>query len=419
MGLHPAVNKKGRKDKSESMSMDRRTPLSRYLSKLGSARHSKSGDGLSELLCVDGGSTMRHLDEMIQDMEFDDQIRAKLGSPWDLVVTSHLNASHCLKSRDFIGAFDYQVSTINAFIRTLPQNDNWVLLGLYTLNQDLYDLAIASDEQLLKKNFEPTKLEESARIINKSFSACINDREDIISRSRKWGTYYMANLLFKVYFRIRSLNLCGNVLKAIKASQPPEIEQFPLGDQVTFNFYLGVLSFRGEEYEKASDHLEFSLKHCYSGAKANKRAVLEYLIPIKMLNGILPSEKLFNLYPDLRKIYGIFANAIKSGDVGMFDRCLEKHQRSLLRRGTYMIMEHIREMVIRTLYLIKGSNSRLSLDNLKQALRVAGLDIEMAEIECLVVNMIYKGYIKGYLSHEHLILVLSKQDPFPVLGNKP
>ncbi len=43
-------------------------------------------------------------------------------------------------------------------------------------------------------------------------------------------------------------------------------------------------------------------------------------------------------------------------------------------------------------------------------------DMQVAEAECLVANSIYKGYIKGYISHDTQLVVLSKLEPFPKLG---
>lgn len=37
------------------------------------------------------------------------------------------------------------------------------------------------------------------------------------------------------------------------------------------------------------------------------------------------------------------------------------------------------------------------------------------EAECSIANMIYKGYIKGYISREKAMVVLSAKDPFPKL----
>ena len=95
--------------------------------------------------------------------------------------------------------------------------------------------------------------------------------------SRKWGLYYTANLLFKTYFKVtktsqiieylsdhfqlNSITLSKNILRAIevsKADMPPP-EAFPRSHIVTFNYYVGVIMFLEENYEKASNHQKASL----------------------------------------------------------------------------------------------------------------------------------------------------------------
>ena len=49
------------------------------------------------------------------------------------------------------------------------------------------------------------------------------------------------------------------------------------------------------------------------------------------------------------------------------------------------------------------------------ALAAQGVDMDMDEVECLVANLIFRGYVKGYLSHRHHVAVLSKNDAFPAL----
>lgn len=45
--------------------------------------------------------------------------------------------------------------------------------------------------------------------------------------------------------------------------------------------------------------------------------------------------------------------------------------------------------------------------------------VEEEEAECLVANMIYKGFMKGYISHEKQIVVLSGVSAFPKLSERP
>lgn len=40
--------------------------------------------------------------------------------------------------------------------------------------------------------------------------------------------------------------------------------------------------------------------------------------------------------------------------------------------------------------------------------------VDMDEVECIVANLIFSGKVKGYISHQKSMLVLSKQDPFPI-----
>jgi hypothetical protein len=68
--------------------------------------------------------------------------------------------------------------------------------------------------------------------------------------SRKWGIYYIINLLFKTYFKLNSISLSKNILKAIQAfrGDMPNLDVFPMSHQVTFKYYVGVIYFLEENY---------------------------------------------------------------------------------------------------------------------------------------------------------------------------
>ena len=53
-----------------------------------------------------------------------------------------------------------------------------------------------------------------------------------------------------------------------------------------------------------------------------------------------------------------------------------------------------------------------------QAFRIAlhymgETDMDIDEVHCIIANLIYEGYIKGYISLQHQKLIISKQNPFP------
>jgi hypothetical protein len=78
--------------------------------------------------------------------------------------------------------------------------------------------------------------------------------------------------------------------------------------------------------------------------------ILNYLIPVRILRGVLPSKKMFTIYPVLAKYYEDFTIAIRQGDLFLFDSTFSKLQRPLIARGTWLTIERARSLVIRTLF---------------------------------------------------------------------
>ena len=61
------------------------------------------------------------------------------------------------------------------------------------------------------------------------------------------------------------------------------------GDMVTYRYYVGRLNMFEDQYEVAEENLEYALVHCHKDAVANKRRILRYLVPVKLLRGRLPT----------------------------------------------------------------------------------------------------------------------------------
>ena len=45
-------------------------------------------------------------------------------------------------------------------------------------------------------------------------------------------------------------------------------------------------------------------------------------------------------------------------------------------------------------------------------------EVELDEVECSIANLIQLKLVKGYLSHDKRVLVLSKKDPFPPISSQ-
>jgi hypothetical protein len=46
-------------------------------------------------------------------------------------------------------------------------------------------------------------------------------------------------------------------------------------------------------------------------------------------------------------------------------------------------------------------------------------DVDVEEAECLVANMIFKGFMRGYISHEKQMVVLAATSAFPRVCDRP
>jgi hypothetical protein len=63
-----------------------------------------------------------------------------------------------------------------------------------------------------------------------------------------------------------------------------------MGQKVTYRYYVGRLNMFEDKYDEAEQQLDYALKHCHKNAIGNKRRILNYLLPVKLMRGRLPSH---------------------------------------------------------------------------------------------------------------------------------
>ncbi|KXX82925.1 Protein CSN12 [Madurella mycetomatis] len=278
------------------------------------------------------------------------------------------------------------------------------------------------------------KLEDCARILNKVFTLCATDRAPL-EESRKWGIYYIINLLLKTYFRLNSVSLSKNVLKMLAAGQRdmPDFSAFPKSQQVTFKYHEGVLYFWEENYVEAERHLTEAWSLCHKDAIRNKELILTYLIPCHLITThTLPTEKLLAPYPRLQKLFLPLCRCIKRGQLHLFDLALQEGEDEFVKRRIYLTLERGRDVALRNLlrkvFIARGfeeakegekpvRRTRVPIAEFAAAISLGSQEkIDNDEVECLLANMIYKGLMKGYISRQHQMVVLSKSGAFPGTG---
>lgn len=100
-----------------------------------------------------------------------------------------------------------------------------------------------------------------------------------IEESRKWAIYSIVNLLFKTYFKLNSISLSKNILKALQASKGdmPELELFPKSHQVTFKYYVGVIQFLEEDYKQVCQSIQNHHKLAIADTMERQKSILPKL----------------------------------------------------------------------------------------------------------------------------------------------
>ncbi|KAF7589844.1 COP9 signalosome (CSN) subunit [Aspergillus hancockii] len=322
----------------------------------------------------------------------------------------------------------------------------WTVPCLYVVGKYLRVFAMRADAELSSQdsigygdNFQDdiaadfeknARLEEAARIMNRMFTLCLSDRAPI-EESRKWGIYNTTNLLFKTYFKINSVGLSKNLLRALNASSGdlPDMEVFPKSHIVTFKYYVGVIHFLDENYAEAEEHLAYAWNMCHKDAVKNRELILTYLIPCHLVTThTLPSKKLLAPFPRLEKLFRPLCNCIMKGDLNGLDNAMSAGEEEFVKRRIYLPLERGRDIALRNLFrkvFIAGGfeeskdgqppirRTRISVSEFAAALRIgthadARSRVDIDEVECLLSNLIYKGLMKGYIARERGMVVLSK-----------
>ncbi|KAI9931667.1 hypothetical protein ASPWEDRAFT_37476 [Aspergillus wentii DTO 134E9] len=339
--------------------------------------------------------------------------------------------------------FDAWKDLVNVLIRGYSNSglQAWTVPCLYVVGKYLRIFAIKADAELSSQesvsfgedvaDFEKSaKLEETARIINRMFTLCLSDRAPI-EESRKWGIYNTTNLMFKTYFKIGSVGLSKNLLRALNASSVdlPDLSAFPKSHIVTFQYYVGVIHFLDENYAQAEEHLAEAWRLCHRHALKNKESILTYLVPCHLVTThTLPSQKLLAQFPRLEGLFRPLCNCIRKGDLVGFDTAMSAGEEEFVKKRIYLPLERGRDIALRNLYrkvFIAGGfeepkdgqlplrRTRIPVAEFAAALRIGThaddrSRVDIDEVECLLSNLIYKGLMKGYIARERGMVVLSK-----------
>ncbi|XP_076287177.1 PCI domain-containing protein 2 [Lasioglossum baleicum] len=345
-----------------------------------------------------------------------------LSAPLDGLVLYHLKTIAAMIKNDPLTMYNYQSSAVQSLTKILQmqKEENWMLPVMNMMCLELRLLAVCAENRKNNKSSKPGEiLEKCADCLMGCFRVCACDNRSSEDDTKRWGMLALVNQLLKIYFRINKLHLCKPLIRAIESS--PYKALFALAQQITYKFFVGRKAMFDSDYKAADDYLTYAFEHCHKKSLKNKRLILTYLAPVKMLLGYMPKQSLLEKY-NLMEFWELM-ESVKKGDLRNLEKVMEKHETFFIGAGIYLIVEKLKIIAYRNLfkkvYLVLNIH-QIPIQNLLSALQMHGYDdVDMDETECIVANLIYEGKIKGYISHQHKKLVISKQNPFPKLSTIP
>jgi hypothetical protein len=352
---------------------------------------------------------------------------APMPGPWTalptIVAKRHLTAA-AIAAFNWVDAYSHLTECVTEYIGVLQSDTSWSLPLLHALCADLRTIAEQADDQLVHEKFKAEKVEDVARTLLKAFQVTNGDRSNEGAASKRTGTLEVINQLFRVYFKLNALRLCTNLTRTVNAPGFVDFEaSFPVAHRVTYKYFVGRLHLYEDRYAEAVESLTYAVERIPAEFEINKRLVLLYLIPARILRGSLPSNALLARYHMMWFVD--IASALRSGNLSLFDDAVTKNEQFFIRKGLYLAVEKMRSLVYRSLCkklyrarvaMDKPDPHKVNLREYQMSLRLCNANVSEDEVECILANLIYNGLIKGYLSHKVGFLVLSTKTPFPQLS---
>lgn len=91
----------------------------------------------------------------------------------------------------------------------------------------------------------------------------------------------LVNQMFKVYFKINRHQLCKPLMRAIDSCNLKD--KFALAQIITYKFFAGLKAMFDGDFRTANECLSFAFLKCHKNSTKNKRSILLYLVPVKMI----------------------------------------------------------------------------------------------------------------------------------------
>jgi len=185
-----------------------------------------------------------------------------------------------------------------------------------------------------------------------------------------------------------------------------DLNIFPKSEITTFYYYTGKLSIYEIRILEAKTFFTKAFNICKKDSIQNKRLILEYLIPVNLFFGILPSNELLDYYKiEQLNLYKLIISSYRTGDVKIFNKTVEELEDRFILLGTFLIFEKLKCFVMRNFVrrIHKNYDSHIIPLSIFHKILTDVFDfheMNLEELELYLLSVIYKGLINGYIHHQ-------------------
>ncbi|PKI82995.1 26S proteasome non-ATPase regulatory subunit [Malassezia vespertilionis] len=226
------------------------------------------------------------------------------------------------------------------------------------------------------------------------------------------------NLLLRFY--IVESNLYDQAEKFVSRAPFPRAKASN-AQVARYDYYVGRIRALQLNYSDARAHFQQAIRRApQQGLLADALAAKEpntnplaagflqtaykFLIIVELLMGDLPERSVFRI-PLLRRALAVYlpiVQAVRAGNLALFQETLQKHQELFQRDKTYSLILRLRHNVIKTgIRRISLAYSRISLADITRKLRLESEE----DAEYVIAKAIRDGVIDAMVEHDSAIMV--------------
>jgi hypothetical protein len=361
---------------------------------------------------------------------------------WNIILTNHIKICQTLLYKIYLNdILQYQYLVCRSLLDLIKEskNKNWhipilivtltelrLLTNSFTIyiptdidgstsppSQGISDLSIDNNNRKISE----INVNKTIELLTEAFRVCTSDRCTEQRLSKKWGAIQILNQLLKLCHRIKRYELGEQLLSF--AEQSLEFRHYLLEDQkMTYDYFLGKSYLFKDDYRKATECFDPIFQRCPRFMKKNKASILIHLCLSKMQFGYTPSLSIVAKYK-LQPFYDVLI-AIKHGQLFAFEQYIKIiHHQYFLSKGLLLHVETLYLLVVRNLFrqvwLLMKKENKISVEIFTRALEWSNNGEVCDQLQCmtLLATLISQNRIKAYISYKHMMVVLSKEDPFP------